>query len=236
MKLSGEYWNSDLGRRHLVGAGRVTRRAPLTAMSTMPAGRGRTRRGAAGSRSSCRDGRSRAGRRGSPRRCASISSSRACVSTWIVTSSGIRSCFDELAHEVEIGLRGGREADLDLLEAHAHQQVEHAALALGPHRLDQRLVAVAQIDAAPDRRALDDAGRPLSVGQVDRLERPVFVDRASSSSVGSSSLGRKKAQAQAGREPAESRSAAAAKSRAQRATRGRQRCGFGGRMGHGRFS
>ena len=57
--------------------------------------------------------------------------------------------FDQLADKGEIGLRGGRKPDLDLLEAELDQEVEHAALALGPHRLDQGLIAVAQIDAAP---------------------------------------------------------------------------------------
>ena len=85
--------------------------------------------------------------------------------------------LDDLAHEGEIGLRGRREADLDLLEAEPQQQVEHAALAVGPHRLDQRLVAVAQIDRAPGRRLVDDPRRPLPVGQVDRRKRAVFVDR-----------------------------------------------------------
>ena len=83
----------------------------------------------------------------------SISSGRHCVSTWMATSSGIVAALDEGAHEVEIGLRGGGKGDLDLLEADADQQVEHAVLALDAHRLDQRLIAVAQIDGAPDRRA-----------------------------------------------------------------------------------
>jgi hypothetical protein len=38
-----------------------------------------------------------------------------------------------------------READLDLLEADLAPAAEHAHLALGVHRLDQRLVAVAQV-------------------------------------------------------------------------------------------
>ena len=63
--------------------------------------------------------------------------------------------LDQLAHEIEVGLRRGRETDLDFLEAGLHQQVEHAPLARGVHRLDQRLVAVAQIDAAPQRRRGD---------------------------------------------------------------------------------
>ncbi len=36
---------------------------------------------------------------------------------------------DELAHEVEIGLRSGREAHLDFLEADSHQVLEHPPLA-----------------------------------------------------------------------------------------------------------
>ena len=74
----------------------------------------------------------------------------------MVTSSGIEVLVDELADEVEVGLGGRREADLDLLEAHLHQDLEHPQLAGGVHRVDQSLVAVAEIDAAP-------AGAPCSM-------------------------------------------------------------------------
>ena len=74
---------------------------------------------------------------------------------------------DQLADEVVIGLRRRRKADLDLLVAEREQQPEHLHLALGVHRLDQRLVAVAQIDAAPLRRPVDHPRRPLPVGQRD---------------------------------------------------------------------
>ena len=37
--------------------------------------------------------------------------------------------------------------------------VEHAQLAGRVHRVDQRLVAVAQVDRAPQRRLVDDDGR-----------------------------------------------------------------------------
>lgn len=87
---------------------------------------------------------------------------------------------DQQAQEVVIGLRGGREADLDLLEAHADQQVEESALALGAHGLDQRLVAVAQIDRAPDRRGVDHRRRPAPVGQIDGGKRTVLVARSDS--------------------------------------------------------
>ena len=89
---------------------------------------------------------------------------------------GDRLVVDQLAHEIEIGLRRGGETDFDFLEAQAHQQIEHAALALGPHRLDQRLVAVAQIDRAPHRRLVERAGRPLAVRQIDRRELAIFGD------------------------------------------------------------
>ena len=85
--------------------------------------------------------------------------------------------LDQLAHEVEIGLRRGRKPDLDLLEAHLAEQLEHPRLAVGIHRLDQRLVAVPEVDRAPDRRLGDDLGRPLSVGQIDGLEGYVLLAR-----------------------------------------------------------
>src|SRR6185312_3643189 len=82
--------------------------------------------------------------------------------------------LDQLAHEVVVGLGGGREADLDFLEADAHELLEHPALACGIHRLDQRLVAVAQIDTAPRGRGGDRARWPGAVGYGNRSERSVF--------------------------------------------------------------
>ena len=72
---------------------------------------------------------------------------------------------DDLADEVVIGLRGGRESDLDLLVSHAHEQLEHAALACGVHRIDERLIPVAQVDSAPERCAVDDDIGPGAVRQ-----------------------------------------------------------------------
>jgi hypothetical protein len=92
----------------------------------------------------------------------------------MVTSSGNAVLFDQHAHEVEVGLRGGREADLDLLHADLHQLLEEAQLLLGAHRLDQGLVAVAQVGAHPDRRLGDAAARPLAVDQRDGGEGAVF--------------------------------------------------------------
>ena len=82
--------------------------------------------------------------------------------------------LDQVADEVEVGLRRGREADLDLLDPELEQQVEHPLLAHRVHRLDERLVAVAQVGRAPDRRTVDDAVRPGAIRQVDGRVGTVF--------------------------------------------------------------
>jgi hypothetical protein len=43
--------------------------------------------------------------------------------------------------------------------------VEQAHLALGVHRLEQRLVAVAQVGTHPDRRGADRSIRPLAISE-----------------------------------------------------------------------
>ena len=53
--------------------------------------------------------------------------------------------LEEDPAEVEVGLRRRREADLDLLDAEPDEQVEEATLARGVHRVDERLVAVAEV-------------------------------------------------------------------------------------------
>ena len=85
--------------------------------------------------------------------------------------------LDEQPHEVEVGLRRRGEADLDLLEAEPDEEVEEAALPRGVHRVDERLVPVAEVDRAPDRRAREHDVRPRPVGQLDCLVRPVFPVR-----------------------------------------------------------
>ncbi len=50
------------------------------------------------------------------------------------------------AGEIKVGLRCRGEADLDFLETHFQQQMEHTGLAVMAHRIDQRLIAVAQVD------------------------------------------------------------------------------------------
>ena len=62
---------------------------------------------------------------------------------------------DQLPDEVEVRLARRREADLDLLEAHLDEFLEHPQLANRVHRVDQRLVAVAEVDRAPAGRVVD---------------------------------------------------------------------------------
>ena len=81
---------------------------------------------------------------------------------------------DQFAHEVKVGLRGAGETDLDFFEPNLADAAEHAQLALQVHGLKQRLVAVAQIGAHPDRRRGDGAAGPLAVGQIDGRESAVL--------------------------------------------------------------
>ena len=90
---------------------------------------------------------------------------------------GNRAGLDDRADEVEIGLRGRGKGDLDLLEAHVDQELEHAVLALDAHRLDQRLIAVAKVDRAPDRRLVDDPRGPLPVRQDNGRVGAVLLNR-----------------------------------------------------------
>ena len=85
--------------------------------------------------------------------------------------------LDEPAVERELGVRRRRETDFDFLEAAFHERLEQLQFLADVHRHGERLVAVAQIHAAPDGRAGEDAVRPLPVGQADRRERTVFFRR-----------------------------------------------------------
>ena len=84
--------------------------------------------------------------------------------------------LDETATEIEFDLGSRRETDLDFLEANFHEQLEVFEFLVDAHGLGEGLVAVAEIDAAPDRGAVESAVGPLAVGQVDGRERAVFTD------------------------------------------------------------
>ena len=84
--------------------------------------------------------------------------------------------LDQLAHEVEVRLARRRESDLDLLETHRHEFLEHPHLARRVHRVDQRLIAVAQVDGAPLGCPVDRDVRPRAVGEHHRDERCVLLE------------------------------------------------------------
>ena len=85
--------------------------------------------------------------------------------------------LDEEPGEVEVGLRGRRESDLDLADPQRDQEVEEAALARRVHGVDERLVPVAEIRGAPDRRAVEDTVGPRAIGQIDGRVRTVLPVR-----------------------------------------------------------
>ena len=85
--------------------------------------------------------------------------------------------LDQQAAEVEVGLARAREADLDLLEAHVDECLEHFQLAARVHRVDERLVAVTEVDRAPHRGPRDAGFWPRAVGKADDRVGAVLVER-----------------------------------------------------------
>ena len=60
--------------------------------------------------------------------------------------------FDQRAYKLIFRVGGRRKSHFDLLKAHFHKEIEKLQLLLQTHGLDQRLIAVPQVHAAPDRR------------------------------------------------------------------------------------
>ena len=85
--------------------------------------------------------------------------------------------LNQLAHKVEIGLRGGGEGDLYFFKTALQQQIPELQLTRGVHWFGQRLVAVAQIGGKPARRGSDLPLGPATIGQGDRRIRAVFFAR-----------------------------------------------------------
>ena len=87
---------------------------------------------------------------------------------------GDQSISNELADKIELGLRGGREADFNLPEAYFYQQLEKLKLLRDIHGHGECLITVTQVNAAPDWRSGNALVRPLPVGKVNRRKRAVF--------------------------------------------------------------
>jgi hypothetical protein len=85
--------------------------------------------------------------------------------------------FDEAAIEGELGVGGRGETDLDLLEATFHQRIKHLQFLTDVHRHSQGLIAIAEIDAAPQGCFGERLGRPLTLGQRNGIEALVFGRR-----------------------------------------------------------
>ena len=90
---------------------------------------------------------------------------------------GDQIALDQLAHEVEVCLRRRRKSDLDLLEARLDQQIEHPPLACRIHRLDECLIAIAQIHAAPQWRCGERAIGPSAIFDRNGGKRTVLGRR-----------------------------------------------------------
>lgn len=82
--------------------------------------------------------------------------------------------LDELAHEVKFDPAMQRGSPLQFPCVDLHQLLKHLHLAINVHRLDQGLIAVTQIHAAPDRGLGDDRIGPSAVGQTNRGKGAVF--------------------------------------------------------------
>ena len=83
--------------------------------------------------------------------------------------------FDKFSAEIEISIGSRRKADLDLSETHLHKHAEHRHFAGAVHGLNQGLIAVAQINTAPDRCFGDGVARPGTIRQIDRRIGLIFA-------------------------------------------------------------
>ena len=82
--------------------------------------------------------------------------------------------FNQCAQDLILRFARRREADLNLLHADVDEELEHLQLFLQIHGVDKGLVAITQVDAAPDRRADDHLVGPFAAFHFDRGERDVL--------------------------------------------------------------
>ena len=97
----------------------------------------------------------------------------------------------EPGDEIEFGRARAGKTDLDFLQTDLAQQIEHPCLLFRIHRIDQRLIAVAQIGRKPARRTRDRLRRPLAVRQLDLGKRAVFHGRVTQHRVSRRTSGRR---------------------------------------------
>ena len=84
--------------------------------------------------------------------------------------------LDQAADELEFGIRGRREADFDLGKSYAHEQVKILQFFLDRHRGWQGLVAITEINGAPDGSLRDRLIGPGPIRQGYRRKWSIFGD------------------------------------------------------------
>mmetsp|Transcript_95247 Transcript_95247/g.226840 ORF Transcript_95247/g.226840 Transcript_95247/m.226840 type:complete len:333 (-) Transcript_95247:214-1212(-) len=77
-----------------------------------------------------------------------------------------KALFNDVANEVEVRLAGSWKAHLNLLVAQLQQVQKQPQLLLMVHRVDQRLVAIAQVNRAPARCLGEALLRPGALGPI----------------------------------------------------------------------
>ena len=78
------------------------------------------------------------------------------------------------ADEIELCLASAWKANLNLFDTDFEEQVEEAVLLMSVHRVDDRLIAIAQIGREPAWRGRYAARGPLPVGQINLWEAFIF--------------------------------------------------------------
>ena len=81
----------------------------------------------------------------------------------------------QLTQEIELYLARSRKADFDLLKAQLYQVLEHLNFFFHNHGIDQRLVSIPQVNAAPHRRLLNLLPRPFSFRVINYRILPVSL-------------------------------------------------------------
>src|SRR5690606_10569940 len=81
---------------------------------------------------------------------------------------------NQTAQEIKFRVGGRRETHFDLLETDPDKEVEKLQFLLNRHGLRQGLVAITQINRAPNWSSGEGFVRPSAVGQRDRRKGSIF--------------------------------------------------------------
>ena len=83
--------------------------------------------------------------------------------------------LDQSAEKLILCLRCSRETDLDHFKSDVYEELEEFQFFIQAHGFDQRLVAVAQIHAAPDRRFVNSVFFHPVIARLGRHKISLFV-------------------------------------------------------------